>query len=398
MARILCCWERGAALGHLANLRPFIERAVAEGHDVILAARDLRNVPQVFGTMPIRLFQAPVAGLSPVPDAPRIRSVGMLLESFYGQGTGLLDLLVRAWGYLFDAVAPDLVIYDHAPTALIASLDRPWMKWVVGSGFMIPRKDQDPFGQFPPKPGSPIPDDTAPPDEDIRVLAMINEHLEGRGCPRIESLAAIWKQADRDWLMTLPELDHFGERAGTPYLGIPAGGFARSSIWPDRPGPKVMGYLAQCDALHPLLAVLDRQPINGMFYTRDLSSAEIARYPNLTIQTTPLDFPALLPSADLMINMAGHKSVVEAYLAGVPQLMIVRHQEQLLLAWRVMAIKAGVAISAKTVELGKPLQAAFALVKRGIPKLDPQHAEDMQGACLAREIDTAFETLSAAPG
>ena len=54
-------------------------------------------------------------------------------------------------------------------------------------------------------------------------------------------------------------------------------------------------------------------------------------------------------------------------------------------------------ISTKTVEQDKPLE-AFALMKRGIPKTDPDYAKEMQGARLAREIDSEFENLSAHPG
>lgn len=397
MARVLCCWERGAALGHLSALRPFVERAVADNHDVTLAARELGNVPQVYGELPIKILQAPIAGVTMRSGSPSIRSVGMSLETYYGEAPELLDVLVRAWDGLFEAVKPDLVIYDHSPTALIASLERPWTKWVLGSGFLIPRRDLEPFGMFPQRPGATPPADVSPPEGDTRVLAVINQHLCARGLAPLADLSDIWGQADREWLITLPELDHFGERPDTMYLGIPSAGFAEPSHWPDRSGPKVVGYLAECDALHPLLAALDQLPINGVFYTRDLGADEIAQYPNLMIHKRPLDLPSLLQDADLMINMAGHKTVAETYLAGVPQLMIVRHQEQLLLAWRVMALKAGVAINAKTREIRKPLQAAFGLMKRGIEPVSAERAREMSGARLMREIDAAFNAMTPAP-
>lgn len=395
MARILCCWERGAGLGHLASLYPFVTRAVADGHEVTLAVRDLRNVPAIFGDIPVRLLQAPIAFAGKRSgSAPTAQSIGMMLDGFYGGDSTFLCSLCRAWEGLFDLIRPDLVIYDHSPTALIASLGSPWQKWIIGSGFLIPRTDEMPFGRFPQKPGAGFSPSTEPDTEafpsDAPVVDLINEYLKQKGETQIRDLGDVWRQADRNWLLTLPELDHFGERSNATYLGIPPGAVADKTSWPDRSGPKVVGYLADSAALHPLLEHLDRLPINGIFYTRDLSAEEIAKYPKLTIRTQPLNLPSLLQEADLMINMAGHKTVAETYLARVPQLMIVRHQEQLLLFWRIIALKAGVGLGAHTTDVEKPLQAAFALMKKGVPPVSAEHLKEMQGARLMREIDVVF--------
>lgn len=394
MARILCCWERGAGLGHLASLRPFVEGAVAAGHEVTLVVQNVQNVPTVFREIPVRLLQAPLGrARKREQSAPSIQSIGMMLEGFYGGDSTFLRSLCRAWEGLFDLVRPDLVIYDHSPTALIASLGQPWKKWIIGSGFMIPRTDEVPFGQFPKEPGTVIPPNTNPDLSDALRVDLINTYLRQKGETQISDLGDIWRQADRNWLLTLPELDHFGERPHATYLGIPPERFGAAVSWPDRSGPKVVGYLAHCAALHPLLEQLNRLPINGVFYTRDLSVEEIAQYPNLTICPLPLNLPLLLKDADLMINMAGHKTVSETYLAGVPQLMIVTHQEQLLLFWRIIALRAGVGLSAHTTEVAKPLQAAFALMEKGVPTVGAERAEEMRGAKLIREIQAAFDDM-----
>ena len=59
MARVLCVWEMGSALGHLANLRPFVEAACGAGHQVTLAAKELQNIDAVLSGLPMTLFQAP---------------------------------------------------------------------------------------------------------------------------------------------------------------------------------------------------------------------------------------------------------------------------------------------------------------------------------------------------
>ena len=396
MARILCCWERGSALGHLSSLRPFIERAVYGGHDVTLVARELRHIDAVLGDLPVRVLQAPYANATPHPDGAPVESVGMLLETFYSHDSSLLDALCRAWDHLFRLLVPDVVIYDHAPFALIASWGGSWAKWVVGSGFLVPRTDEEIFGRFPRQPGSGVPDNARFVASNSAAVEAVNGYLRKTGCAPIDDLSDVWKQADRNWLLTLPELDHFGERSDEVYLGIPPGSFGGAISWPDRAGPKVVGYLAECAALRPLLSLLNDLNINGVFYTRDLLEEEIAQYPNLAIHMRPLDLGHLLRDADLGINMGGHKTVAETYLAGVPQLLLLRHQEQLLLFLRVMALRAGVGVNAKMTDLRRPLEAAFALMKRGIQPVSAERAHEMSGARLTREIDAAFGAMTSA--
>lgn len=393
MANIVCVWEHGAALGHLANLKPFLERAVKDGHDVTLVSREMPNIPTVLGDLPIRILPVPMVIQPKRDNISWIQSIGMLLANFY-RIPGSLPMLYRVWGDIFDLLKPDLVIYDHAPSALIASLSRSWRKWIVGSGFLVPRTDEQPFGVFP---AGQIREDTELrkiEQADTALLEMINGCLGQGGVPNIGKLSDLWDQADRKWLLTIPELDHFGVRQDTEYLGVPAGNAGTVKSWPDRPGEKIMGYVSECAALEPMLTLLDRQKnINAIFYSRDIDAERAKQFPNITFSEDPLNLAALLPETRLMIHMGSHKTALETWLAGVPQLMLARHQEQLILARRISSQRRGVAASAASKDVAKPLQAAFALANAGLLPSDPNHAQDMLGGRLQREIDIEFRKL-----
>ena len=50
---------------------------------------------------------------------------------------------MQAWRSLFDAIAPDLLLADHAPTALLAARGRPGLRRaLIGSGFFQPPAQQ----------------------------------------------------------------------------------------------------------------------------------------------------------------------------------------------------------------------------------------------------------------
>ena len=49
-----------------------------------------------------------------------------------------LATMAEAWRKLYDFVRPDLIIFDHAPTALLASAGYPVRRALIGTGFFSP--------------------------------------------------------------------------------------------------------------------------------------------------------------------------------------------------------------------------------------------------------------------
>lgn len=341
MATVLCVWEMGSDLGHLSMLRGPIEIALQMGHRVVLAARQLHRVNEVLGGLPITYFQAPFKQNVLLADASAFLSYSHLLARQCFSGVDELEIYLRAWRTLFDLVNPDLVIYEHSPTALIASGDSRFKKVLLGSGFPIPplpASASQPFAPFM----------TTATDEGTRqglladdalVLQVINQALARLGAKPWASVAAPYMQADAQFLMTWPALDHFGPRPGARYLGSARPSPRQAPHWPPGGGPKVFGYLRAIPSMELLLRDLAAAQVCALLLVADLPQKLKEAYSSehLHFADQLLDLSVVAVQADWVITHANHDTVATFMLAGVPQLVIPRHQEQLFVALRLKA-------------------------------------------------------------
>ncbi|MCP5349276.1 MAG: hypothetical protein R3F41_07870 [Gammaproteobacteria bacterium] len=345
MARILCVWEMGSNLGHLANLKLFIDHAVAKGHTVSLAVRELQNVATVLDPTSIQLFQAPLIRHSRIPSqSPTISFTQLIQRQVFADHHELTGLYL-AWQSIFDTVAPDLVIYEHAPSALVASLHREWQKWAVGSGFMVPRTDGIFLGVFP---------RVAKTEQHYRrlleseksLLACINRLQQDLGRTPIKSVKEIYQQCDQQLLLTLPELDHFGIRTDGQYLGIEFSNQGLEPVWPDGSGPKVFAYLGYFPKLPDILNMLIKRHARVLLYARSLPSELIARFQDkVCFVDKPVNLSIAFQQADYVINHGNHSTAAQSLVAGIPQLLIWTHQEQLFASLRIVKLQRGVLAS-----------------------------------------------------
>src|SRR5450759_1917500 len=243
MARILCVWEQGSNLGHLSNLRLPIEIALQLGHTIFLAARELHQSLTILGNMPVKYLQAPFKQNSVTTDQSAFPSYTHLMVRQCFSGADELEMYLRAWRSIFDLVQPELVLFEHSPTALIAAGSYGFKKVLVGNGFSIPPPPLAPGAPFAPFVTTPQTIDVLDGlrADDAVLLKVINIALDRLGGPNFDALPDIYAQADGRFLMTLPVLDHFGERQGQRYLGVETPVAHQAPQWPPGAGPKVFG-------------------------------------------------------------------------------------------------------------------------------------------------------------
>ena len=340
MATVLCAWEQGGNLGHLSNLRNPIEMALQLGHRVLLAARELHRVPEVLGGLPIELLPAPFKQYVQPADKSAFLSITHVLARQCFSGVDELEMYLRAWQTLFDLVQPDLVMYEHSPTALIASHGRPFKKVLVGSGFAIPPLPEpgEPFAPFSTTSGS-APVRAGLLADDALVLTVVNQALGRLGRGPLPDLAQIYRQADASLLLSWPELDHFGARPGQRYLGAVPLGHQPPAVWPDVSGPKVFGYLQAMPSIEALLRCLREAGVCALLLVRGLPLELKLKYSSERLRFLDglVDLASVAAQADGVIHHANHSSLIVFTEAGLPQLLIPRQQEQLLLALRLAA-------------------------------------------------------------
>lgn len=344
MARILFAWELGSGFGHLDRMRGVARKLQALGHTPVFALRDLSRadlrLPASLGTV----MQAPI-WLPQLSQAPRIGNYALILA-----GAGWLDPvgltgLVRGWQALFDTTQAELVVVDHAPTALLAAKLAGLPAWGVGNSFELP-----PLGpHFPPMAFWQAGLDAHCAAWDQTVLGPLNQGLQRLGAAPWARLGQLFEGVPR-LILGLSELSHYGplvpahELAGPNYVddvGQPAN-------WPAGTGPQVFVYLNPASPVFlPLMQQLKALGWPTLAFARGLApdTAAALASPHLHLATQPLHMGQVLASAPVVVSHASLGTVTAAALAACPQLVVPNHMEQRMTAHRLLASGSGLLLA-----------------------------------------------------
>lgn len=345
MSRILAVWEMGAHMGHIDRLLVCARALRARGHEVRFLLRDVSRAHGRLGREGFRFGQAPI-WLPRLANPPRLNNFAAVVAAAGWLDPPGLAALLRAWEDAIDLAQPDLLLADHAPTALLAVRGRPLPAWSVGNSFELP-----PLGEaFP----SLSPDDRADAARcagyDATVLAPANEALALLGRPPLARLTDIFRPVQRV-LATLPELAHYDpasyepevDWAGPSYIGD-AG---VEPQWPAGDGPRVFVYLTPTHpGFRPVIDALAALGARALVHAKGLSREAAARLggPTMRFEAQPVQVDPTVAGADLVVSHASLGTVTAAALAGRPQLVLPSHQEQALVARRVVQAGIGLAL------------------------------------------------------
>ena len=138
MAKVLLTWELGGGSGHLVRLRALACGLEAAGHKVFAALRYPCKVRDRLGGESVSLLQAPCKTDVPPNVIPLARTFAHILHNVGFGDAAELGVLVNAWRRLIDSVGPDLIVFDHSPTALLAARGGKARRVLVGNGFCCP--------------------------------------------------------------------------------------------------------------------------------------------------------------------------------------------------------------------------------------------------------------------
>lgn len=339
--RVLFAWEQGAGLGHLSQLRLPMEVALEKGYEVFLAARELPGVRDVLAGLTMTVLQAPFRqGGAPATQSSFLSYTHLLGRQCFGN-TDELEMYVRAWRALFTLVRPDICLFEHSPTALIAAHGHAFKKVLLGSSFVLPPASALSVSPFLPFPTTPLDADvlTRLRADDAQLLAHVNTVMQRLGSPELPALGAIYAQAHASFLSTWPTLDVFGERAGATYLGIASSGGQLPPPWPEADGPRVFGYLQNFPSLVALLRDLQAAKVCALLLVRDLPPEIRAAFSSVSLRFVDhlVDLDQVSKQAAWVVHHGNHSTMATFMLAGVPQLLIPRHQEQLFSSLRLVS-------------------------------------------------------------
>lgn len=345
MPTILIVWELGGGLGHLVQLMPLAAALVKRGYRVHVALRHL-SMPaaEVFGRAGVSFRQAPFKSTGTRPFARTTGFAHVLANTGWG-AAGELALLAYAWRNLIQDVRPDLIIFDHAPLALLGSrgLPRAVRRVLIGSGFCCP---PDTF---------PLPslvdgaDAATLARDEAAILARTNHVLGKWGKPPLERLGQLYSEVDETFLTAFAELEQFPSRVWATYWGPVIGGAAgQAPRWPEAGGKRVLAYLKRCPALPGVLSVLNQRQLPTVAYVDGLGEAGYRKLesPTLRFSRHPLDLRRAAAECDLAVLHAGQGATAAVLLAGKPILQLPLVLEQRLTADATVRLGAGERASA----------------------------------------------------
>lgn len=400
MSTILFAWELGGGLGHSLQILPLAEELARRGHRVAVALRYLTASP-AFARRGIPYFAAPILPPGRPAPFPRVAGFAHLLADIGWGDDRTLAGLAAGWRSLFRLARPDLVVFDHSPTALLASRGLPTRRALLGLGFFCP-PDTEPLPALRDVPEAAP--DCLPADERT-ILGRANRLLDAWKQPPLPRLGRLYAEVDENFLATFPELDHFGPRDGVRYWGpINGPGGGQPVQWPSGEGKKIYAYLKRFPTLPALLEALNQRKHPTVVFADGIDAATRDRFASDTLrfETQPLDLAQVGRECDLAIHNANHGTLSQLLLAGRPMLQLPITLEQVVLAKVVERTGAAETVSAHrgtAEEIGRNLDVLLA---------DPRYAH--AAALFARRhadfnpvpqrhemIDRLEEVLSRAP-
>jgi len=342
VARILLAWELGGDYGHLMSFLTLAREFARRGHEPIFALRELTFVDTVLRDEPFRVFQAPIfAGqVSGLPAA--IGFAETLMRLGFLHPTALIGLC-RGWRALVDVLAPELALFDYAPTALLATRGLPLRRVLFGSSFAVPPRTE-PMPVYRWWQGEPVARVLA--SERI-VLANANVALARLSEPPMRRLSDLL-EADEAIIGACEEFDQYPGRTGARYWGTVANlekGIAPQ--WPMVGAKRVFAYLKpNYRAFEQVLTALRAIDAAVVIHAPGVSEAMVRKHTaaNVAFSLDPVRMADVARECQLGICHAGAGTVEALVTAGRPLLLLPQHLEQMMTAKRMASLGIGLVV------------------------------------------------------
>jgi UDP:flavonoid glycosyltransferase YjiC (YdhE family) len=340
MARIVFTWELGEGMGHIAPYVSIIRGLQAKRHEVFFILKDLRQASSLLAAYPITCFQAPIKIWPTVNPIKTALTYAHILHNIGFDHRDSLARLVEGWRALFNTIKPDVTIFEHSPTALLAARGYSFKKILLETGFVIP----PPVYPLPNLRFWVKPDPAALRDDEDRTLDIMNGVLDKFQLEPLDRITDLFSTDAPPILTTFKELDPYGERENGQYYGAWTNPIGEDPIWPAGDGKKVFAYLKSFPALPVLLAMLDKLKIPCIIYSERIPQTLQDKFssPALKFVTTPQDMSRVALQCDCALLNGTHNTSTHMLLAGKPALHLPIFLEQTLTAHKIENLGAGV--------------------------------------------------------
>lgn len=321
---VLCAWELGSGLGHVAGLRLVAKRLAEQGTRIVFAAPDVVHPLALLKQDGFPLLQAPCWPLA-LSNADSPFGAGsyadILAVHGYTNPDHLLAMVV-AWQRLFEIVKPDLIVADHCPTLCLAARERIPVV-LLGNGFALPPTETREFPA--------LRSNTPPAAPQKHILAVIREVQKRIGQTPLETLPQLLATQAR-FVCSFPELDPYAKVRQEP-LFAPVEALPSPSPLPA--SPSAFAYIApEHDSIEALVLALRGLNFPVSVYFRGPAGAygPFLRTQGIQVYSEPPPFEKVIREASAVISHANHITAHAALMAGRPQVLLPLYLEMQLTA------------------------------------------------------------------
>lgn len=326
MGRILLSWEHGDGLYHVKRLEVLYRALTERGHSCFLACSDILRAREAVHDANIPILQAPH-----LPDrAQRFYREGkpihsmadILLAAGYGDSKAVQATML-SWQALFNSLQVDLLVSDYSPCMNLASADGP-PTICIGDGFTMPFIQNGCFAEF---------EGRMSRESRGTSQALVGQLKElVRGSIREDQVLERMTYGDKGFCITYDIFDH----GSKPDLRNCIGPIRTQEADNKEAIPREYDYFAYLSLDYqgtlPLLTGIKQGRFKGIAYLRDCPTQlrEELENSNLMIFERPQKLEPILRRVKAVIHHGGLGTSEDCLAAGVPQLLVPRHKEQIL--------------------------------------------------------------------
>jgi len=341
MARILLAWELGHGLGHIVPMRALALRLIGNGHEVLIAAREILRVRAQFSGVAVRILAAPFFAEVVLPTRQQSSLADVIWFDAGGHQENVLVAQFLAWRELIAQLRIDLVVADAAPIAVAAS--RGLTRSLAYESYFH-ACDRAAWGVF--RDWERV-DTAASAARAQSLLSHVNSARVSVGLAAVSELADAFA-ATRTWIRFLPEHDYAHPRTDVQYLlQETTPGLAADWPRPDLP-QRIFAYLRKgypyADRIVHALARLTQCSV--LCFHDGLPAEKLRQAEHVRYSDQAFDLNSVLPDVDAVVCHGGGVQILATQF-GKPALMIPAHTEQFLSARAAAAAGSGLLFVAK---------------------------------------------------
>lgn len=342
-------------MGHLMRLFALVKHLTSDQVRCSVVSRDLSSLAKLAWPETTRFYQAPLATL----EEKSLHGISNYSELLFASGYHdyvQVESLTTAWADLFDLLEPDLLVVDHAPTALLTANFLGIDSVRIGTGFFAPPKET-PYPVF--RTWETI--DMARVEKVEAWLQSVMDNLSNHAGLERQPLTE-WLSPALDLIASWPCLDHYGQRVepdAVLYIGneISVSQTGKSIDWKNPSLPKIFAYLKKdYTSIQHVMDLLTSLDANVVVYLAGATEVDIQALTTSRLQVVNalINFNEVLPTADVFICHAGSGSVALSLEHETPVITLPMTAEQYQFGLIVQGLGAGFVL--KESEL--PLQLA----------------------------------------